>query len=84
MAVEMACHDLPDIIILGRSPTQAHGFGVLEALRSDPKTKNTRVVIISNYSRREMGDRVAKLGVLDHLIKTGPLQASWPPASNAS
>jgi hypothetical protein len=27
-------------------------------------------VILSNYSLRELGDRVAKLGVLDHLIKT--------------
>jgi two-component system, chemotaxis family, sensor kinase CheA len=46
------------------------GFGVLQALRSNPKTKNIRVVILSNYSLRELGDRVAKLGVLDHLIKT--------------
>jgi hypothetical protein len=25
---------------------------------------------MSNYSQRELGDSVAKLGVLDHLIKT--------------
>jgi PleD family two-component response regulator len=46
------------------------GVGVLEALRSNTRTKNIKVVILSNYSRRELGDRAAKLGVLDHLIKT--------------
>jgi CheY-like chemotaxis protein len=39
-------------------------------LRSNPKTKNVRVVILSNYNPRELGERLAKLGVLDHLIKT--------------
>jgi CheY-like chemotaxis protein len=70
MAVEMARRDLPDIIFLDIRLPKLDGFGVLEALRSNPKTKKTRVVILSNYSRREMGDRVAKLGILDHLIKS--------------
>ena len=70
MAVEMACRDLPDIIFLDIRLPKLDGFGVLEALRSNAKTKKTRVVILSNYSRREMGDRVATLGVLDHLVKT--------------
>jgi len=70
MAVEMASRDLPDIIFLDIRLPKLDGFGVLEALRSNAKTTKTRVVILSNYSRREMGDRVAKLGVLDHLIKS--------------
>ena len=70
MAVEMARRDLPDIIFLDIRLPKLDGLGVLEALRSNAKTKKIRVVIFSNYSRRELGDRVAKLGVLDHLIKT--------------
>jgi DNA-binding response OmpR family regulator len=70
MALEMAGRDRPDIIFLDIRLPKLDGFGVLEALRSNAKTKKTRVVILSNYSRREMGDRVAKLGVLDHLIKS--------------
>ena len=46
------------------------GFGVLQALRANAKTKGIRVVILSNYSQRELGGRLTKLGVLDHLIKT--------------
>jgi len=70
MAVEMAGRDLPDIIFLDIRLPKLDGVGVLEALRSNAKTKKTRVVLLSNYSRREMGDRVAKLGMLDHLVKT--------------
>jgi DNA-binding response OmpR family regulator len=70
MAVEMASRDLPDIIFLDIRLPKLDGFGVLAALHSNAKTKKTRVVILSNYSRRGMGDRVAKLGVLDHLIKS--------------
>lgn len=70
MAVEMAKRDLPDIIFLDIRLPKLDGFGVLEALRANPKTKKTRVVILSNYNRREMADRVARLGVLDHLVKS--------------
>lgn len=70
MAVEMASRDLPDIVFLDIRLPRLDGFGVLEALRSNAKTKKTRVVILSNYSRRETGDRASKLGVLDQLIKS--------------
>ena len=69
-AVEMASRDLPDIMFLDIRLPKLDGIGVRQALRADPRTKNVRVVILSNYSRRELGDRAAKLGVLDHLIKT--------------
>ena len=70
MAVEMALRELPDIIFLDIRLPKLDGLGVLEALRSNAKTKNVRVVILSNYKARELGERLAKLGVLDHLIKT--------------
>jgi CheY-like chemotaxis protein len=69
-AVEMATSEPPDIVFLDIRLPKLDGFGVLQALRANPKTKNVRVVVLSNYSRREIGDQMAKLGVLDHLIKT--------------
>ncbi len=44
--------------------------GVLEALRKDPRTERLPVVILSNYSERELIDRGLRLGALDYLIKT--------------
>lgn len=70
MAVEMARRERPDIVFLDIRLPKLDGLGVLQALRSSPKTKNIRVVILSNYNPRELRERLAKLGVLDHLIKT--------------
>jgi CheY-like chemotaxis protein len=70
MAVEMARSVPPDIMFLDIRLPKLDGIGVLHALRTNAKTKGIRVVILSNYSRMELGDRVAKLGVLDHLIKS--------------
>lgn len=74
-ALEMARDDPPDIMFLDIRLPKLDGIGVLEALRADAKTKKTRVVVLSNYSRRELGERIAKLGVLDHLIKSNTTPA---------
>jgi CheY-like chemotaxis protein len=68
-AVEMASAEKPDIVFLDVRLPKLDGLGVLQALRQDPKTKDLRVVILSNYSQREIGDRVANLGVLAFLKK---------------
>jgi CheY-like chemotaxis protein len=69
-AVQMATLEPPDIMFLDIRLPKLDGIGVLQALRADPRTKDLRVVILSNYSRHELGDRTASLGVVDHLIKT--------------
>ena len=69
-AVEMASTEPPDIVFLDIRLPKLDGLGVLQALRADPKTKDLRVVILSNYSQREIGDRVANLSVLAFLKKT--------------
>jgi DNA-binding response OmpR family regulator len=69
-AVNMANTETPDIIFLDVRLPKLDGLGVLQALRADPKTEDVRVVILSNYSQRELGDRVSNLGVLAFLKKT--------------
>ena len=70
MALEMAGRALPDIIFLDIRLPKLDGIGVLEALRSDPRTQPLPVVILSNYNEKELVERGAKLGALDHLIKS--------------
>jgi DNA-binding response OmpR family regulator len=69
-ALEIARTDRPDIIFLDIRLPKLDGFGVLEALRKEPKTERLPVVILSNYSEKELIERGLRLGALDYLIKT--------------
>jgi CheY-like chemotaxis protein len=70
VALEMARSSLPDIIFLDIRLPKLDGLEVLQALRADPKTSTVPVVILSSHSEKDLVERGAKLGVLDHLIKS--------------
>jgi CheY-like chemotaxis protein len=69
-ALEMARRTRPDIVFLDIRLPRLDGLGVLEALRSDPATEPLPVVILSNFNEAELVERGARLGALDHLIKS--------------
>jgi CheY-like chemotaxis protein len=69
-AVKRATVDPPDIVFLDIRLPKLDGIGVLEALRADERTRHLPVVILSNYSERELIDRGLKLGALEYLIKS--------------
>ena len=69
-ALEMAHTALPDIVFLDIRLPKLDGLGVLEALRDDPETEPLPVVILSNFNEQELVERGARLGALDHLIKS--------------
>jgi CheY-like chemotaxis protein len=70
VALQMARSSLPDIIFLDIRLPKLDGLDLLEALRADPKTQRLPVVILSSHSEKELVERGAKLGALDHLIKS--------------
>jgi CheY-like chemotaxis protein len=83
-AVQKATGNPPDIIFLDIRLPKMDGLGVLEALRRDERTRKVPVVILSNYSERELVERGLRLGALEYLIKsqTSPSRiaggvASW-------
>ncbi|HYW26262.1 MAG TPA: response regulator, partial [Terriglobales bacterium] len=69
-AVEMAVGNPPDLIFLDIRLPKMDGLGVLEALRSDERTRAVPVVILSNYSEHELVDRGLRLGALEYLVKS--------------
>lgn len=69
-ALEMARRTRPDIVFLDIRLPRLDGLGVLQALRSDPATEPLPVVILSNFNEAELVERGARLGALDHLIKS--------------
>jgi CheY-like chemotaxis protein len=70
VALEKARTMHPDIIFLDIRLPKLDGLGVLEALRADPATARIPVVILSNWNEKELVERGASLGALDHLIKS--------------
>jgi len=70
LAVELATANPPDIIFLDIRLPKLDGLAVLEALRQDERTKAVPVVILSNYSERELVERGLRLGALEYLIKS--------------
>lgn len=70
LALKMANENPPDLIFLDIRLPKMDGLAVLEALRKDAKTAHIPVVILSNYSERELVERGLKLGALEYLIKS--------------
>jgi CheY-like chemotaxis protein len=69
-AIREATTAPPDIIFLDIRLPKLDGLAVLEALRQDTRTKQVPVVILSNYSEKELVERGLKLGALEYLIKS--------------
>jgi CheY-like chemotaxis protein len=69
-ALEKARALAPDIIFLDIRLPKLDGIGVLEALRADESTAGIPVVILSNWNEKELVERGARLGALDHMIKS--------------
>lgn len=70
VALEKARAIHPDIIFLDIRLPKIDGLGVLEALRQDQSTASIPVVILSNWNEKELVERGASLGAIDHLIKS--------------
>ena len=68
--LDHAKNQVPDIVFLDIRLPKLDGLGVLEALRGQEQTKQIPVVILSNYSERELINRGLKLGALEYLIKS--------------
>lgn len=65
----MAAADTPDIILLDILLPGIDGFEVLARLKQDPKYKDTKVIMLSNFGQREDIERADKLGAVKFLIK---------------
>lgn len=69
-ALSMLAANLPDLIFLDVRLPRMDGLTFLERLRTEARTKNIPVVIVSNYSEEELVARGLQLGALEYLIKS--------------
>ncbi len=69
-ALSVLSKDLPDLVFLDIRMPRMDGLEFLEQMRASDRTRNLPVVIVSNYSEKELVSRGLQLGALDYLIKS--------------
>lgn len=69
-AIKKIIEDYPDIILLDIMMPKKDGIDVLIDLKSNPKTKNIPVIILSNISDKTQIEKALELGACDYLVKS--------------
>ena len=65
----LALKEEPDIILLDILLPKKDGFEVLEELKTNDKTKDIPVILLTNLSQKNEVERGLLLGAVDYLIK---------------
>lgn len=68
--LRLARSERPDLILLDMLMPKLSGLEVLKALRGDETTRALRVLVLSNSSREQDVQEVARLGVEGYLVKS--------------
>jgi CheY-like chemotaxis protein len=67
--IEAARASVPDVVVLDIGLPGLDGWQVLARLRSDPKTNDVRVLVLTAHAQPEMADRAAADGADDFMTK---------------
>jgi len=78
--VDLCTRMQPQLILLDVMMPRQNGILVLQTLRASDETKNTPVVVMSNFSEPTLIKRAIQLGALEYVIKT---QVEGPALLNA-
>jgi CheY-like chemotaxis protein len=68
-ALQKIRHQCPDLILLDLFMPKLDGHGVMQALKSDPQTKNIPIIVLSAWSTGDNRRRAKKAGALDFIAK---------------
>jgi CheY-like chemotaxis protein len=68
--VDLCTRTQPQLILLDVMMPRQNGILVLQTLRATDETKNTPVVVMSNFSEPTLIKRAIQLGALEYVIKT--------------
>lgn len=69
-ALQFMLGRMPDILLLDLIMPEKDGFQTLEEIRNNEKTKNLKVIVLSNLGQEEDIKKAKAYGVLDYIVKT--------------
>lgn len=69
-ALKQILADPPDLILLDLILPKMNGFELLTEMRTNPKTRQLPVIVLSNLGQEEDIRRVRDLGAMDFLVKS--------------
>ncbi len=76
MALEKIKNNYPDLLVLDLNlnvnlPGPKDGLDILKTIRQDLKTKNLKVIVISNYNEKDYPElsELSNLGVIKYFLK---------------
>lgn len=69
VGLKKAQEEAPDVVLLDLIMPTMNGLDVLKALRSDPKTKELPVFLLTNIPESASGGKGAELGASGYLFK---------------
>ena len=70
IGLRLAGSENPDLILLDLVLPKLHGFEVLKKLKTNKKTKDTPVIVLTNLEKVEDVEMAIKLGAKNYLVKT--------------
>lgn len=68
-AEKMIVREKPDLVLLDLLLPIKSGFEVLKAIRANPNTKDTAVVVLTNFEQETSVDEAMRLGAKDYIVK---------------
>lgn len=66
----LAKEEMPDLILLDLVLPKMNGFEVLKNIKSDDKTKNIPVIVLTNMENMDDINKAIDLGAKTYLVKT--------------
>lgn len=67
--LETAQKESPDLILLDLILPKIDGFEVLKRLKTDPKTKDIAVIILTNLEQVQSVEKLIEYGPINYLVK---------------
>jgi CheY-like chemotaxis protein len=68
--LDLARSDKPTVILLDVMMPKMNGFQVLEKLKSDPETKSTPVIMLTNLAGEQDAETALAKGAVKYIVKS--------------